>query len=518
MADRAEPARPADAPSNRLRIVAASDPLEHAAQQATGHGISKPAPDGWEGAAAPPLVDRALATPGQSLPAATRESFDSRLHFDFSNVRIHTDEVAANSAAAIGADAYTVGRDIVFARGLYAPGTAAGDRLLAHELAHVASAAPADRLLRQQATAEWFGGPRTPAIHNLADQDTPNHTIRNNILVEKPPSYTFVDVAVGGSTKQIAIRFAYPASEITSSGGGAQWSVTANITRAKKAIGDALVAVVTRFQNYTTTPGNRTSQILDNRLTAMLTQFTKQRPLNIFLSVNPLDTNPLTDAVTINAATAAKEAATLIPAQMFSAARLTSGGATAGAATPREAQTTVLHESTHDALIRSNADFVSVWNRTNMQTTPVPSGPLANKFLHLMRAFIVAQEEDFAYTTEESLYPPPATGTAPAPTMGPQHRTYLAFISATKTYLQKKGLTLKSLTLPVVKGSSQPDVASWKITYEFPSGTVNLSSGGPPSKGQQGQPQGDEAIIDLLLTQFSGTHGPARFAKPPVSR
>jgi len=55
---------------------------------------------------------------------------------DFSQVRVHTDARAAESAAAVRAKAYTFGRDIVFGPGEYAPSTEAGRRLLAHELAH----------------------------------------------------------------------------------------------------------------------------------------------------------------------------------------------------------------------------------------------------------------------------------------------------------------------------------------------------------------------------------------------
>ena len=56
---------------------------------------------------------------------------------DFSAVRVHTDERAAAGADAIGATAYTLGRDIVFGSGRWAPHTTGGRRLLAHELAHV---------------------------------------------------------------------------------------------------------------------------------------------------------------------------------------------------------------------------------------------------------------------------------------------------------------------------------------------------------------------------------------------
>jgi hypothetical protein len=52
-------------------------------------------------------------------------------------VRVHTDSRAAESAWAVGALAYTVGRDVVFGAGQYAPGSGEGRRLLAHELTHV---------------------------------------------------------------------------------------------------------------------------------------------------------------------------------------------------------------------------------------------------------------------------------------------------------------------------------------------------------------------------------------------
>jgi hypothetical protein len=74
---------------------------------------------------------------GQPLDAAARSFMEPRLGFDFSRVRIHTDARAAESADKIHALAYTVGRDIVFARDKYRLGSSEGRRLLAHELTHV---------------------------------------------------------------------------------------------------------------------------------------------------------------------------------------------------------------------------------------------------------------------------------------------------------------------------------------------------------------------------------------------
>jgi len=85
---------------------------------------------------APAIVHKALSAPGQPLDSAMRDFFEPRFGQDFSQVRVHTDSGAAESARAVNARAYTVGQDIVFGDRQYAPRTSAGDHLLAHELAH----------------------------------------------------------------------------------------------------------------------------------------------------------------------------------------------------------------------------------------------------------------------------------------------------------------------------------------------------------------------------------------------
>jgi len=75
--------------------------------------------------------------PGQPLDLATRAFFEPRFGHDFSKVRLHTDANAAESAWAVNALAYTVGRDVAFGAGQYAPQTGAGRKLMAHELTHV---------------------------------------------------------------------------------------------------------------------------------------------------------------------------------------------------------------------------------------------------------------------------------------------------------------------------------------------------------------------------------------------
>lgn len=85
---------------------------------------------------APPIVHEVLRSPGEPLDPATRAFFEPRFGHHFGQVRVHTDQKAAGSARAVQAQAYTVGQNVVFGAGQFSPGTAAGQRLLAHELAH----------------------------------------------------------------------------------------------------------------------------------------------------------------------------------------------------------------------------------------------------------------------------------------------------------------------------------------------------------------------------------------------
>jgi hypothetical protein len=86
--------------------------------------------------AVPPIVHDVLRSPGQPLDLAARAFMEPRFGHDFSQVRVHSDARAAESARAVNALAYTVGRDIVVSPGAFRPETTAGRRLLAHELTH----------------------------------------------------------------------------------------------------------------------------------------------------------------------------------------------------------------------------------------------------------------------------------------------------------------------------------------------------------------------------------------------
>jgi hypothetical protein len=137
----------------------------------------------------PSAVHEVLSTSGEPLDFATRKFMEARFGSDFSQVRVHTDKKAAESAWQVNALAYTAGRDIVFGAGLYAPGTGVGRRLLAHELSHVlqqgaasgraglqvgATIDPADSPSERQAdgVADLIMSMEGPATLNLNTENT----------------------------------------------------------------------------------------------------------------------------------------------------------------------------------------------------------------------------------------------------------------------------------------------------------------------------------------------------------
>ncbi len=85
---------------------------------------------------APAIVHQTLRSPGQSLDSQTRASMESRFGYDFSRIRLHTDAQSAESARAVGAQAYVVGQHSAFGAGEFDPHSVGGRNLLAHELVH----------------------------------------------------------------------------------------------------------------------------------------------------------------------------------------------------------------------------------------------------------------------------------------------------------------------------------------------------------------------------------------------
>ena len=155
-----------------------------------GEGLSRePA-----ASAAPAVVRDVLHSPGQPLDAATRAYFEPRFGQGFSQVRVHTGPSAGQSASDLNAQAYTVGSDMVFAAGRFAPGTQGGQRLIAHELAHVAQ--QSNRYGRSAGPSKVGPGLSTlpsPLIQRrllVRGQPTPLHLRALFDLLESPSGLT----------------------------------------------------------------------------------------------------------------------------------------------------------------------------------------------------------------------------------------------------------------------------------------------------------------------------------------
>ncbi|MEU9749237.1 eCIS core domain-containing protein [Streptomyces niveus] len=113
-------------------------------QRALGNGALGPViqrargatPDQAEEERRSPVHD-VVSSGGSPLDSETRTDLESRMGADFSDVRIHNDSAAHESAKGVGAHAYTVGNNVVFQRDAYDPSSPHGRTTLAHELTHV---------------------------------------------------------------------------------------------------------------------------------------------------------------------------------------------------------------------------------------------------------------------------------------------------------------------------------------------------------------------------------------------
>jgi hypothetical protein len=84
-----------------------------------------------------PVHDVVGSGGGSPLDTSTKATMESAFGASFGDVRVHTDAQASRSAEAVGANAYTVGNDVVFKSGQYDPGSPSGQKTIAHELSHV---------------------------------------------------------------------------------------------------------------------------------------------------------------------------------------------------------------------------------------------------------------------------------------------------------------------------------------------------------------------------------------------
>jgi len=155
------------------------------------------------GAPAPPIVHEVLGSAGRPLDGGTRAFMEQRFGHDFGRVRVHTDARAAESARAVAARAWTVGNDVAFGAGAYAPSTAEGRHLLAHELTHVLQ--QGDGIVRRACDTALVGARTEPVFFpkqaKLMDVFDGNDTLKRNAADQEAVGLVqqaLVDLCHGG--------------------------------------------------------------------------------------------------------------------------------------------------------------------------------------------------------------------------------------------------------------------------------------------------------------------------------
>ncbi|WP_421795231.1 eCIS core domain-containing protein [Haliscomenobacter sp.] len=134
-----KPVQKMDAPKEEEKPIQKADEKEELQAKEEKEEPLQAKSQGGTSQASPNFSSRLSARKGQgsALPKNTQTQMEQGIGADFSQVRIHTDSEAANMNKEISAQAFTHGQDVYFNQGKFSPGSAEGQRLLAHELTHV---------------------------------------------------------------------------------------------------------------------------------------------------------------------------------------------------------------------------------------------------------------------------------------------------------------------------------------------------------------------------------------------
>jgi outer membrane protein OmpA-like peptidoglycan-associated protein len=151
----------------------------------------------------PSIVHDVLRSPGQPLDIGTRTFMEPRFGHDFSNVRVHTDTRAAESARAVNALAYTVGRNVVFGTGQYAPEMSKGRVLLAHELAHVVQQRGQTTTINHRLAIGKTDSPLEQEADQVARVVGQEGVLSGEEILEYKPAHRLQQVNITSSTHQI---------------------------------------------------------------------------------------------------------------------------------------------------------------------------------------------------------------------------------------------------------------------------------------------------------------------------
>lgn len=178
--------------ADRIADQVTANPAHHAVAGAPPRIQRFAGPSNRRVDAVPASVVKAVASPGRPLEPALRQDMEQRFGHDFSRVRMHSGADAEQSAQDVNANAYTVGHNIVFATGRFAPGTHEGRRLIAHELAHVVQQSEADGMNVDQSNDDKRGlSPIAHAVLQRKPDGKPPTEAADPIDEESFPEYAW---------------------------------------------------------------------------------------------------------------------------------------------------------------------------------------------------------------------------------------------------------------------------------------------------------------------------------------
>jgi hypothetical protein len=148
---------------------------------------------------APTLARMRLGGPGKPLPPSTRQRMERAFASSFEDVRVHDGADAAAVAREHGAEAFTLGCDIVFGAGKYRPDTPSGDHLIAHELTHV---------VQQSGSSGAVAQPRSEHSQPGEADELQAEAVASRVLRGQPAGIQRMGSAV--TTRQRIMRRALP--------------------------------------------------------------------------------------------------------------------------------------------------------------------------------------------------------------------------------------------------------------------------------------------------------------------
>lgn len=405
---------------------------------------------------------------GTAIAADTRRFMEHAFSKEFSDVRVHHNNLASAMNKDIHAKAFTHGRDIYFDDGQYAPGTAEGTKLLAHELTHVVQQEnmPESKLQRQsKPDSYFFHTPVSQTVQGASTQGIPSAAQRMQQVYVEPITQQI------NTTPPIFVRFAFPLAEVDTG------RPSTKIENGKTAILTAIAKIIADNGTYAAqaTPADlKRVQTERAELSEAFLNYPATAPLNIFIDtasiITTLKTNTIsayTDNVYVNLADVGNrsklKAAILVPDLLLNGG-IVGGGQKVRAATPAELKAILLHEGIHALLIKDGIDANNIWDSLVQKGIQLNGPQNGNDlFTELARKYLIAQEEVFAYAQEALLYPP----------LSPNVAHYSSYIKLAESFFKNRSLAFSTVSkkINVTQKVNKKPVA-WSIYYSYPTGTV----------------------------------------------